>query len=348
MKSLKLYDKRDLRFEKAPPPSIIKPNDVIIEVKAAGICGSDISRYKKLGPYVPGMIWGHEFSGVVAEIGSDVTHVSIGDNVVGCPALYCGVCESCQSGEPARCKTLEVMGAKQPGAFASYTKLPEENVIPIPDNVDFDSAALVEPSAVALHGVYKTSMKPGDAVAVLGCGNIGLLTIQWAKLFGADTVYAIDIDEQKLELAKAVGADVLVNPAQSSIYEQLMEVTDNKGVDIAIEAAGTPLTSAHIFSLAKKGGEVVFMGIPYADIEIERFYFEKIVRNELGVYGAWNAISAPFPGKEWTATLTKLSTGELDAKSIISHRLSLEEGPSTFEAIIENQDFFSKVLLYPH
>ncbi|WP_188454881.1 galactitol-1-phosphate 5-dehydrogenase [Virgibacillus oceani] len=347
MRSLKLYGEQDIRFEEADKPYIENADDVIIKVKAVGICGSDLSRYRKLGPYVEGTIFGHEFSGEVIETGSEVTNVKVGDRVAGCPAFCCGKCASCKKGELARCEKLHVMGAYHPGAYAEFAKLPAENVVPIPDNVDFDTAAMVEPSAVVVHGLYHTNLHPGSEVAVMGCGNIGLLAVQWAKIFGAKTVYAIDIDDDKLAVAKEVGADVLINSKERPAHEQLMELTDGRGVDVAIESAGSPITSAQVFALPKKGGQVVFMGIPYADITIERFYFEKIVRNELIVLGSWNAISGPFPGKEWSTTVHYMSTGQLNVQPIISHRLQLRQGPETFHKIINRNGAFGKVLFYP-
>lgn len=347
MKSLKLYGIQDLRFEDAVQPVIEKKDDVIVKVKAVGICGSDISRFNKLGPYVEGMIFGHEFAGEVAEVGSGVEVIKVGDRVAGCPTFYCGKCYSCQKGELARCEKLTVIGARHPGAYAEYVKLPAGNIVPIPDNVDYDTAAMIEPSAVVVHGFNRTTMQPGSEVAIMGCGNIGLLAIQWAKVFGAKKVYAIDIDDKKLEMAKEAGADVLVNSLNNSVHEQIMEHTNGQGVDVAIESAGSPITSAQVLALPKKGGEVVFMGIPYGDVPIERFYFEKIVRNELTVLGSWNAISAPFPGNEWSTSVHYMSTGQINVKPMITHRLKLNEGPETFNKIVKRDDFFGKVLFYP-
>ena len=118
-------------------------------------------------------------------------------------------------------------------------------------------------------------------------------------------------------------------------------------MDIAVESAGAPITSAEVLALPKKGGQVVYMGIPYADINIERFYFEKIVRNELTVLGSWNAISSPFPGEEWNASLYYMSTGQIDVKPLISHQVSLQEGPETFRKIINREEVFGKVIMYP-
>ncbi|MFD1407491.1 galactitol-1-phosphate 5-dehydrogenase [Kroppenstedtia eburnea] len=347
MNALKLYGKRDLRYEKADLPAIQKVDDVLIKVKAAGICGSDLSRYAKLGPYIEGMVWGHEFSGEVVETGPAVTHVKAGDRVAACPTFYCGKCNSCKKGELSQCEELTVIGARHPGAFAEFVRLPGENVMLLPDSIDFDTAACIEPSAVVAHGFYRTAMRPGAEVAVMGCGNIGLLAVQWAKVFGAGKVYAIDIDYEKLDIAKQVGADAAIHSLEKAAHEQLMDLTHGRGVDVAIEAAGSPITSAQVFALAKKGGQVVFMGIPYDDVKVERFYFEKIVRNELTVLGSWNAISSPFPGKEWRATIHFMNTGQIDVKPLISHRLSLREGPAVFEKMINREGLYGKVLFDP-
>ncbi len=347
MKSLNLYDERDIRFEESPEPVIEQADDVIVRVKAVGICGSDLSRYKKLGPYVEGMTFGHEFAGEVAAVGAGVEDIKVGDRVAGCPTYYCGKCLSCQKGELSRCEKLTVIGARHPGAYAEYVKLPAAHIVPLPDHVDYDTAALIEPSSVVAHGFYRTTIQPGAEVAIMGCGSIGLLAIQWAKIFGAKKVYAVDIDETKLEVAKQVGADVLINSLEKPAHEQILDYTNGQGVDLAVESAGSPITSAQVFALPKKGGEVVFMGIPYADIHIERFYFERIVRNELKVLGSWNAISAPFPGREWRSSVHYMSTGQINVKPMISHQLDLKEGPETFEHLVNRRGSYVKVLFYP-
>ncbi|SFM27851.1 galactitol-1-phosphate 5-dehydrogenase [Salibacterium qingdaonense] len=346
MKALTLHGKKDLRMEDVPLPEVTAPDDVVIQVAAAGICGSDLSRYAKLGPYVKGMTFGHEFAGTVLAVGTGVTHVKPGDRVAGCPAFPCGTCRECEKGNPARCQALTVLGAFRPGAFAEQTKLPAANVVPVPEGVTMDAAALMEPSAVALHALYRSALEPGAATAVLGCGNIGLLSIQWAKQFGADNVYAIDIDPSKLERAARLGADVCLNPKEQNVEEALLAY-NGEGVDAAVESAGSPVTSVQVLALPKKGGDVIYMGIPYNDITFERYYFERIVRNELRVLGGWNAVSAPFPGREWSATAAALADGTLEMEPVISHRLPLEEGPAVFENIINQEEPFSKVILHP-
>src|SRR5699024_4567028 len=163
-----------------------------------------------------------------------------------------------------------VAAAYVPGAYAEYIKLPAQDGIPLPEHVDYDTAAVIEPPAVLVHGFYRTNIHRGAAVAVMGCGDIGLLAVQWAKMFGAKKVNAIDIEPEELETAKQVGADVLINSKDEPAHDQILAHTNGTGVDLAVESAGSPITSAQVLSLPQKGGEVVYMGIPYADIKIER------------------------------------------------------------------------------
>ncbi|MFS0561088.1 galactitol-1-phosphate 5-dehydrogenase [Terribacillus sp. 179-K 1B1 HS] len=347
MKTLNLYGIEDIRYEESPQPVIEADQDVIIKVEAAGICGSDLSRYKKLGPYRPGTTFGHEFAGTVAEVGSGVSNVKIGDRVAACPTYACGKCLHCKSGYPSRCKELMVIGSKVPGAFAEYVKLPSPHVIPLPPEVESETAALIEPAAVVAHGFYRTQIRPGATVAVMGAGSIGLLAIQWARIFGAKTVIAIDIDTKKLDIAKEVGADHVIDASSAPAHEAISAYTDGAGVDLAVESAGSPITSAQVLALPKKGGEVVYLGIPYADINIERNYFEKIVRNELTIHGSWNALSAPFPGKEWFNTIHYMKTGQINGQKMISHHIPLSEGPAMFKKVTDRSIDAVKVLFHP-
>ncbi|RIP35032.1 galactitol-1-phosphate 5-dehydrogenase [Staphylococcus gallinarum] len=345
MKSLNLYDIEDLRFEEIDKPVITSPTDVIIRVKATGICGSDTSRYKKLGPYNKGMTFGHEFSGIVDSVGSQVTTVTTGDRVTGCPAIVCHQCTQCEQGNYSRCESLYVIGSLEPGCFAEFVKLPVSNVLKLPDNVNFTTAAMVEPSAVVAHGFYKTNMAPGATVAVMGCGSIGLLAIQWARIFGASHVIAIDIDDQKLTIAQTLGADYCINSNTVDLATAIDSLSYK--IDVAVESAGALSTIGPVLTLPKKGGEVLLLGIPYADIQMSREQFEKILRNELNIIGSWNGLSAPFPGKEWSSTLHYMSTGELKISPIVSDILPLEQGAEIFNALINKKRHFDKVIFTP-
>lgn len=347
MKAARFYGIRDVRVEDCPKPHITTDEDVIIKIKAVGFCGSDISRYGKLGPHTPGVIFGHEFSGVVEDIGRKVRDLEPGDAVTACPATPCYKCDSCLQGKFSQCENLEVIGAKQAGAYAEYIRIDRKNVLKLPEGIDFETAAGVEPSCVAAHGFYKTDIKAGDTVAVLGIGPIGMFAVQWAKIFGASKVIAIDVFDEKLNMARELGADIGINSKSTDPIDKVRELTDGRGVDIAVEAAGTPFTSAQVFSFPRKGGTVVFMGIPYGDVPVPRGHFEKIMRNELTVVGSWNAISAPYPGKEWKATLNFMKQGRINVKPMVTHRINIEQIPETFEKIYKRDSFFGKVMVFP-
>ena len=348
MQSLKLYDIKDIRFEDADVPKLKSENDVIIKIHSCGICGSDISRYKLLGPYVKGMIWGHEFSGEVVDIGKNVKNVNIGDRVAGCPVVFDGIDYYYKKGEYNRSDFNRAIGALRPGAFAEYISLPSQNLLKIPDTLDYDSAALIEPSTVVIHGLYRTNLDVGDSVVVVGAGGpIGLLAIQWSKIFGAKKIIAIDISEQKLVLAKRAGADFTINGMDKNIENKIQEYTNGLKANLVIEAAGTPITAAQVFMYAKKGGGILFLGIPYGDVNIKRYSFEKILRSELTVWGSWSCVSAPFPGREWINSIDYFANKMINTDIIITHRLPLKEGPNVFEDLISNKDSYGKVILHP-
>lgn len=345
MKALQLYGKQDVRFEDVPLINIEREDDVIIRVKTAGICGSDISRFGKIGSYNPGLIWGHEFAGVVAETGKSVSSVKAGDRVVACPCFPCFNCEHCHRANYSKCTDLKVLGGHRKGAFAEYISVPAANVVRIPDDLDFDAASFVEPSAVVVHALDRVSIKAGSSVVVVGCGTIGQLAVQWARIYGAGKVYACDTEQQKLDVALKAGADDVFNATAADFEQKFSTVTHGKGVDLVIESSGNVAGIASCMNLASKGGTVLLLGIPYGDVPFNRTSFEKIIRNELTVRGSWNSLSAPFPGREWATSLDYMRKGLLNPSLLITHRIKLEEAPGIFPQLYERKFHFIKVLI---
>ena len=281
----------------------------------------------------------------VTAVGSAVSNVKVGDRVVGCPNMVCHTCKYCLSGHPARCENLHTIGAKVPGAFAEYIRMPALNLIKMADSMTYEEGALTEPATVAIHGLYQTNIRMGYEVAVVGCGNIGLMAIQWSKAFGAKKVYAMDVDGHKLTVAKSFGADVLIDTKEYDLQDALHDYCD--GVDLAIESAGNPYTAARVLGLPHKGGEVVYMGIPYADVPVPRNYFECIMRRELNIHGSWCTVSAPYPGKEWQNAVEYIGSHRVQVTQMITHQLNMSKGPEVFQQIMAAPKDFGKVLLYP-
>ena len=205
MKAGVLHARDDIRYEEVQTPEP-KAGEVLVKVKYSGICGSDVPRVIEDGAHFYPIVLGHEFSGIVAAVGDGVTKVKKGQRVAGAPLVPCMNCEDCMKGDYALCKDYSFIGTRQAGSFAEYICLPEQNVVSFTDTVSFEQGALFEPAAVALHGLECLPYKGGKTVAILGGGTIGLLVMQWANIFGAAKTVVFDIDDDRIELAKQMGA----------------------------------------------------------------------------------------------------------------------------------------------
>lgn len=310
MKAGVLHAKDDLRYEEIPTPTPGK-GEVLVKVKATGICGSDIPRVLGDGAHFFPIVLGHEFSGEVAEVGEGVTSVAVGDRVAGVPLVPCLKCEDCQKGNYSLCKHYSFIGSRQNGSFAEYVKMPEKNVVKFDSSVSFEQGAFFEPSTVALHGLLCADYRGGEDVAILGGGTVGMFTAQWAKIFGARRVFVFDIDNDRLTLARKLGADVTINTLDKDFREQVDQYTNKKGFGFVYETAGVDITMKLAFELAGNKAGVCFIGTPTKDLVFTPKLFENMNRKEFKLTGSWMSYSAPFPGKEWELTAYYFSTGEL-------------------------------------
>lgn len=289
----------------------VSDGDVLVKVKATGICGSDIPRVLGNGAHSYPIVLGHEFSGEVVETGKDVKSVKVGDRVAGVPLLPCFKCEDCQKGNYSLCKFYSFIGSRAQGSFAEYVKVPEKNAVKFGSNVSFEQGAFFEPSTVALHGLNCAGYHGGEDVAILGGGTIGLFTAQWARIFGAKRVFVFDIDNDRLALAKKLGADVTINTLEEGFMDKVAEFTNKKGFGFVYETAGVDITMKLAFELAGNKASVCFIGTPTKDLVFTPKLFENLNRKEFKLTGSWMSYSAAFPGKEWELTAHYFSTGAL-------------------------------------
>ncbi len=349
MKAAVLHAPGDLRVENVPVPSLLAPNEVLVKVAAAGICGSDIGRVMTTGTYRFPTIPGHEFSGTVERVGADVQHLVSGDRVAVAPLMPCGSCEECQRGQYSLCDDYDFLGSRSDGAFAEYLKTPVQNVLTVPDDVSLEVAATIEPAAIILHGIHKVDLSLGDAVVVVGCGALGYFALQFAKLSGAQPLIAVDVDETKLELARQVGADICINPSKEDALARIKEVTGGRGVKLSLEAAGNDPGRDLAINACAKQGKVVLYGTAYGEVTFGEKAFAKIVREEIEVIGSWNSYSVPFPGKEWFDIIELLRAGRLQVDPLITHRATLEEAPEIFQKL-KDRKFgpYHKILFKPN
>ncbi len=310
MKAAVVCANEDVRYMEYEEPQV-SAGMVKIRVKASGICGSDIPRVLHNGVHFYPIVLGHEFSGEVVEIGEGVTKVKVGDKVTGAPLLPCLTCDDCQNGNYSLCKNYSFIGSRQQGSNADYLVIPERNAVPFDKSISYEQGAMFEPSTVALHGLKLNDYKGGEYVAVLGCGTIGIFTAQWAKIFGAKKVVVFDISDERLALAKRMGADEVVNTLKENYMEEAKAITGGKGYGYVFETAGQIPTMHMAFELAGNKANVCFIGTPHVDLTFTPKMWENMNRKEFKLTGSWMSYSAPFPGKEWELTAHYFATGQL-------------------------------------
>lgn len=310
MKAGVVHAQNDIRYEEIEKPMVEK-GKVLIKVKYTGICGSDVPRVNGDACHYYPNVLGHEFSGVVEEVGEGVTAVKKGDRVSGVPLVPCMKCEDCQKGDYSLCKYYSFIGSREFGSFAEYVVVPEKNAVPFEDSVSFEQGAFFEPATVALHGIKRVPYEGGKMVAILGGGTIGMFVMQWAKIFGAAKTVVFDIADERLELGKRLGATAGINTLEDGFLDKAKEMTEGRGFDYVFETAGNTTTMKMAFELAANKANICFVGTPTKELSFSVKEWENMNRKEFTLTGSWMSYSAPFPGEEWKMTAHYFKTGEL-------------------------------------
>jgi len=317
---------------------------VLLRVAFCGVCNSDIHRGFGGGAYHYPLIMGHEFSASVVE-SFPGSRFAVGERVTVFPLIPCRRCPPCLAGEFAQCVDYDYIGSRRDGAFAELVWAPEACLFRIPPDVTTADAALTEPCAVALHGVGKLAVRPGDTAAVFGGGPVGNMAAQWLRLRGCGEVFVVDIEPSKLALAAAMGFTP-VNAAGGDPVEQIKERTGGAGAARVLEAIGLPLTFLQATQAAARGGEVVFLGNIRGEFRIGEKDFSSLLRREITIRGTWNSKITPEGKNEWTAVLAELGKRVL-AAPLVSHTVGLAEGPAVFGRILSRAEPFNKVVFRP-
>ena len=341
-----LYAPADLRYKEIEVPRI-GADDVLLKVKAAGNCGSDLQRIMVEGTHTFPCIPGHEFSGEIVGIGDKVDSFKIGDKVTAYPLIPCMRCEWCLQGEYNLCDDYDYLGSRCDGAFAEYVKVPASNLIKLPREVGFEEGAMTDPACVALHGIKRAGgIRMGQSVAILGVGPIGMLACQWAGAMGAGKIIAVDIIEDKLKIVKDLGVDVLINARKEDVVERVSQETKGKGVNLVMEIAGSLATQRDSLLIAAKRGRVIHIGRSYSDVLLPDEVFTRIFRKELEIYGAVNSNSSPLDN-EWKITLEFMASGVIKTKPLISHRIKLKDIAETFKKMYQGKMIYNKIIFSP-
>jgi L-iditol 2-dehydrogenase len=332
-----------LAVKNVPKPKV-GPKDVLVKVKAAGFCGSDLelvrgNRVDVSPPRIPG----HELSGEVAEVGSQASKFKLGERVVVEPIISCGECRNCQVGRYNICSNLKFMGVHVDGAFAEYLSAPENRVYRIPDHLSFEAAAVLEPTAVGVHVVERAQVSTGDTVVVIGAGPIGLQVAQVAKVTGASCIIMADVFDHRLKLAKRLAADHVINAAKGDVAEVVNEITDGEGADVVIEAVGKSSTILRTIDLVRVGGRIHVAGL-----SVERFVTEpptfwmKALLKEVTV-----ETSRSYAAGNWRTAIKLVSKGLVNCEALVSHTFPLEDAARAFEVADSKLENAVKVLFKP-
>jgi len=342
VKALVLKEYLKLNYEEAPVPEC-GATEVLVAVKACGICGSDVHGLDgSTGRRRPPLIMGHEAAGVIAEVGRAVNGWQEGDRVTFDSTIYCGACEFCRRGQVNLCNQRRVLGVsceeyRQHGAFAEYVAVPSHILHRLPGALSFEHAALIEPFAIAFHALHRTPVSLNDTAVVVGCGMIGLAVIQAARLAGFGRIVAMDIAPEKLALAARLGATDTVDSRTAPVQE-ILRLTDGVGADRAFEAVGIGATIELAIRCVRKGGAVTLIGNVAPKVELP---WQVIVTRELSLQGTCASAG------EYPACLEMMARGAIDPAPLLSAVAPLAEGSSWFDRLYRHEPELLKVILKP-
>lgn len=317
------------------------PHQVLVENCACGICGTDVHIYhgeKGSADVVPPVVLGHEFSGIVKEVGPEVEGLAAGDHVTIDPNMYCGRCMPCRMGKKQNCENLFALGVNVNGGFAEYSVCPDTQCFKVSDKLDFDEAAMAEPLACAIHGIDQAGIIPGQVVLIVGGGTIGLLMVQLAKLSGASTVILSEPVEMRRKIGMGVGADAVIDPLQENIPGRIHEICGRPGADVVIECVGKDFAVKQAIEAAGFGARVLLFSVPAVDATVPLPLFD-VYKKELHIMG-----SMINPDTHQRA-VNLLDSGRLKIKELITHVYDLEHLDEAIHMQMSNESI--KVVVHP-
>ena len=352
MKAWILHETGTIKYEEILAPSVMD-GEVLILVKAVGICGSDIPRIYRDGAHRMPLICGHEFAGEVVQIGKDVDSRWLGKRVGVFPLIPCRECTACQQKQYEMCRNYGYIGSRQDGAFAEYVRAPIQNLIELPENVSFELAAMLEPMAVAVHAMRRAEVTQNDKVLVYGLGTIGLLLVMFLLEKEISDIYVIGNKEIQKKAVLEMGLpednffdsrkDLKENESVCSTW--INKKTNGKGADIVFECIGKNEIVSQSIELATIGGKICLVGNPQSDIILEKSVYWKILRNQLTILGTWNSSFTQEEGDDWHYVLQKLSEGNIQPKKLITHRFAFGELEKGLHIMRDKNEEYIKVML---
>jgi L-iditol 2-dehydrogenase len=320
------------------------PDDVLVRVAACGICGSDVHGYDgSSGRRIPPIVMGHEAAGTIVEVGSDVNAARVGDRVTFDSTFSCGRCDACRRGQVNLCTNRRVLGVscdeyRQHGAFAELVAVPQQVLYPLPPELPFEHAAMIEPVSVALHAVDLLKITPGERAVVVGSGMIGLFVIQALRVAGCSDVIAIDIDAGRLQLARQLGATQTIDSARTDAVAAVVELTGGHSADVAAEVVGNSAAVNTAIRSVRRGGRVVLVGNLAPEVPLP---LQTVVTRELTLLGSCASAG------EYPRAIELVASGAICVEPLITARAPLADGPRWFERLYAREPGLMKVVLTP-
>lgn len=345
MKAWVLHNIGDTRLDCVKEP-VLKDQEVLIQVKAAGICGSDIPRIFKNGAYRHPLIPGHEFSGIVVKTGAAVDKAFMGQRVGVFPLIPCRKCPPCRQKQYEMCRNYSYLGSRKDGGFAEYAAVPKENLIHLPEQVSFEAAAMLEPMAVAVHAMRRIQAQITDKIAICGAGTIGLLLFLFLQEAGMRNIFVFgNKDFQKQTLLKlGLPEDCYCDIRKNNTDQWLMERTDGIGADVFFECVGRNETLIQALNQTAFAGKIMLAGNPYGDMNLEKSIYWKILRNQLTVTGTWNSSFTNEATDDWHYVMERLAQKKVAPEQLITHRFSLEQLDKGFRIMRDKTEDYVKVM----
>jgi len=343
MNALLLSEYKQLTIEDLPVPGC-GPGEVLVQVAACGICGSDVHGYDgSSGRRIPPIVMGHEAAGIVAVVGSQVRSVVPGDRVTFDSTVYCGRCDFCLRGEVNLCEDRQVIGVscgdyRRAGAFAEYIAVPAYILYKLPASLSFADAAMLEAVSVALHAVKLSQIEGGETALVIGAGMIGLLILQAARVAGCSRLFVADVDATRLKLAAELGADETLHASESDLVREALRLTHGRGLDVVFEAVGRQETVATAIDCARKAGTVTLVGNIAAQVSVP---LQRIVTRQIRLQGSCASAG------EYPEAMELASSGKIKVAPLISAVAPLHEGPQWFARLYAHEPNLMKVILDP-
>ena len=337
MRAMLLSAPLTLEIVERPDPVIERDDDVLVRVRAASVCGSDTHGYDgKNGRRVAPLVMGHEASGDVVAVGVGVTAVAPGDRVFVMPMHWCGSCDACGNGRFDLCPNRKVYGGDLPGAFAELFLVSERTAIPIPDEVSFQQAALIEPLAVVLKGLSRAKFDAGDTAAVIGGGPIGLIATAVLSLHRPRQLIVLEPLAARREIARKMGATLVLDPTADGAMDEMMEATGGLGVDVTVEAVGSTASVASAVDATRAGGQLVWLGNAGRVVEIDEF---KVVWNQLTIHASVGV------SREAVERAMALIGDELvPVLNILTLDVSLDEAVEAFHRTARDPDIVKTII----